>query len=99
MSFNNRNFNPNIWDPPRPNNPPPLFNNQQNFPFIGNNNFQNQNRPNFFPQNAPNHGNNQIRPLMSFGDDRQNFRKFNSPDFRNNNIQRGGGGGGRNFQK
>jgi hypothetical protein len=92
MSFNNRNFNPNIWDPPRAVNPPGLFNNQPNFQFP-NNNFQN--RPNFFNQNIQNHGMNPMRPHAPFGDDRQNFRKFNSPDFRNNNIQRGG----RNFQK
>lgn len=93
MSFNNRNFNPNIWDPPRANNPPPLFNNQQqNFRF----NFQHQNRPNFYQQSPQNHGNNQIRPLGSFSDERPNFRKFNNPEFRNNNnLQRGG----RNFQK
>lgn len=50
MSGFNRNFNPNIWDTPRPVHPiPPFANNQQNFyQNQGNfNQFQNNFQPNF----------------------------------------------------
>lgn len=93
MNFNNRNFNPNIWDTPRPNIPPPFVNNQQNF--FGNNNFPP--RQNFPPQQQQG---NPIRPLLSLPvgpppNETPNFRKFNN----NQDFQRNSRGGRNNFQK
>lgn len=94
MSYNNKNFNPNVWDTPRQNIPSPFINNQQNFYGNNNNNVQNNfsRQNNFFQQGQQN---NQIRPLLSINmtplnDNNQHFRRFNNPDFhRNNNTQRG----------
>lgn len=87
MNYNNKNFNPNVWDTPRQNLPNPFMNNQQNF-YGNNNNQQYPPRQNFFQQGQQN---NQIRPLLSINVQPSNdFRRFNNPDFhRNNNIQRG----------
>lgn len=90
MNYNNKNYNPNVWDAPRQNNPSPFINNPQNC--YGNNNNNSQfPRQNFFQQGQQN---NQIRPLLSLNvaplNDNQHFRRFNNPEFhRNNNTQRG----------
>ena len=92
MSFNQRNLNPNIWEPPRQNNPQPFINNQQQN-FYGNNSNFPPPRQNFHSQQ------NQLRPLINPQqlpgphDHHQNYRNFNNnnQDFvrNNNNNNRG----------
>ena len=92
MNFNNRNFNPNIWNEPPPSNRPPFINNQQHNFFGNNNPF---NRSNFHPHHPGNQSNVPFRTPPPFNEDRSNFRRYNNnQDFRNNNNQRE-----RNFQK
>lgn len=94
MSFNNRSFNPNIWDTPRHNNSSAFINNQQNF--YGNNN---NNSPQNFPLRHPRPNFPQsllgLPPIPAPQDLHPNFRSNfnnnnnNNPDFSRNNSNRG----------
>lgn len=86
MSFNNRKFNPNIWETPQP---PPFVNNQNvwNAADVGGHFIQNQGHGQFpnnnFNQNFQQNFNNQnLRPLLSLplaqDPPQQSFRKFNN---------------------
>lgn len=84
----NRNFNPNVWDMPRPPHPvPPFANNQQNHFGNQNGNFHQQ-FSNFNQNFHPPQNHNQPRPLLGMPLSNPHpppFRKNhnnNNPDYR-----------------